>query len=144
MPTTYPLNETAKQRGRRLLHVARLLILSASVGVTALHPGHIEPLRGAWLVPREVVPLQKDGREDRMIGVHPGVNDGDDSFASYAKAVVGVREADDLGSRLGRITVPNDRAVILDRRRIVQPGWNAWKRGVWDREEVVRFNTNDP
>src|SRR5713101_1071283 len=87
---------------RRLLHVARLLILSASV------------------------------------------NDGDDSSAGYAKAVLAIREADDLGSRLGRITVPNDRAVILDRRRIVQAGWNAWKRGLRHREEVIRFNTNDP
>src|SRR6266436_5331535 len=133
-----------KHGSRRLLHVTGLLILNAGVGVTALHPGDIEPLGGAGLVPREVVPLQKDGIEDRVIRVYARVNDGDDSFAGYAKAVVGVREADNLGSRLGRVTVPNDRAVILDRRRIVQPGWNAWKRGVWDREEIVRFNTNDP
>ncbi len=127
-----------------MLHVARLLILSARVGVAALHPGDIEPLGGAGLVPREVVSLQKDGVEDWMIRVYACVNDGDNSFAGYAKAVLCVGEADDLGSRLGRITVPNDRAVILDRRRIVQPGWNARKRGMGDREEVVRFNTNDP
>src|SRR5216684_7293389 len=117
---------------RRLLHIARLLILSASVRVTALHPGHIEPLGGAWLVSREIVTLQKNGIEDWVIRVYACVNDGDDSFAGYAKSVLSVREADDLGSRLGRVTVPNDRAVILDRRRIVQPGWNARKRGLWD------------
>src|SRR5712692_11701341 len=89
--------------GRRLLHVARLLILSASVGVTALHPGHIEPLGGAWLVPREVVPLQKDGIEDWVIRVYACVNDCDDSGAGHGKAVLGVNEADDLASRLGRI-----------------------------------------
>src|SRR5229473_4413362 len=108
-----------KHGSRRLLHVARLLILSASVGVAALHPGDIEPLGGAGLVPREVVTFQKDGIEDWMIRVYAGVNDGDDSFAGYAKTILGVLEPDDLGSGLSRVTVPNDRAVILDRRRIV-------------------------
>src|SRR5713101_9390958 len=128
---------------RRLLHVARLLILSASVGVAALHPGDIEPLGGAGLVPREVVSLQKDGIEYWMIRVYACVNDGDNSFAGYAKAVLCVREADDLGSRLGRITVPNDRAVILDWRRIVQPGWDTWELLLWNREKPVGFNTDD-
>src|SRR6266849_1541648 len=133
-----------KHGSRRLLHVPRLLILSASVGVTGLHPRDIEPLGGAWLVSREIVTLQKDGIENWVIRVYACVNDGDDSFAGYTKAVLAIREADDLGSRLGRITVPNDRAVILDRRRIVQAGWNAWKRGLRHREEAVRFNTDDP
>src|SRR5260370_30665725 len=97
-----------KHGGRRLLHVPRLLILRASVGVTALHAGDIKPLGGSGLVPREVVPLQKDGGEDRVIRLYACVNDGDHSFAVYAKALMGIRESNDLCSRLGLITVPND------------------------------------
>src|SRR5260370_27946934 len=100
-----------KHGGRRLLHVPRLLILRASVGVTALHAGDIKPLGGSGLVPREVVPLQKAGGEDSEIRVYACVNDDDDSFAGYAKAGLGISQADALGRRLGRITVRNDGAV---------------------------------
>src|SRR5436309_2293550 len=103
--------------GSGLLDVSRLLTLSVAVAI--LHAGHIEPLGGAGLVPREIVTLQKNGREDRVIRVYAGINDGDESFAGYTKAVLGVREADDLGSGLGRVTVPDGRAVVLDERRIV-------------------------
>jgi len=60
---------------------------------------------GAGLITGEIVAGQKDGLENRVIWIYPCVNDGNDSGAAYIKAIVGVREADYLGGRLGRIAV---------------------------------------
>src|SRR5438046_9087520 len=127
---------------RRLLHVARRLILSASVGVAALHPADVEPLRGAGLGPHEVVPLQKDGIKDWMIGVYACVNDGDDSLAGYAKPVLSVLKTDDLRCRLRGVTVPHDHAVIIHRCLVVKPRSNALEAGQRDLQQWIHLDTS--
>ena len=128
--------------GSGLLDVSRLLTLSVAVAI--LHAGHIEPLGGAGLVPREIVTPQKNGIEDRVIRVYARINDGDDSATSYGKTVMGVRKADDLGSGLGRVTVPDGRAVIVDWRRVIEARRNVWQWRLWRGDNLVGLNADDP
>src|SRR5260370_27077149 len=80
-----------------------------------------------------------------MVWVHAGINYSNDASAVDAKAVLRILEPDDLCGGMGRITVP-DYGVVgkLDRRRIVQRGWNARKRHLRDRQKMVRLDTDNP
>src|SRR5207244_11254880 len=134
------LNVLSGSGSPRVLSVASVCILGGSVSITAFHPADVEPPRGAGLGPKEVVPLQKDGIKDWMIGVYACVNDGDDSLAGYAKPVLSVLKTDDLRCRLRGVTVPHDHAVIIHRCLVVKPRRNALDRGQRDWQQWIHHD----
>src|SRR5260370_9622583 len=79
-----------------------------------------------------------------VIWIYACVNNGDDSRAGYIKTVLGIGEADDLGSRLGRISVGEKGAVILHQRGVGEPRWNAVERRQRHRQQGVGLNGLDP
>src|ERR1700724_4341755 len=104
--TKRPASLTVKNRGGLLIQDGRALLLHNprllarnSIAVQR----QIQPFRSSWLLARKVITGQQHGNENWMIGVHAGIDDGNDSRAADPKTVVRVRQANDLNSGLGPI-----------------------------------------
>ena len=61
--------------------------------------------RAARLIAREVVALQQNAFEYRVIGVHPSVDISDDSGTAHVERILRFGKADDLSRRLVHIAV---------------------------------------
>src|SRR6266849_5184007 len=79
-----------------------------------------------------------------VIWIYPCVNNGNDSRARYIKTLLGIGEADDLGSRLGRVSVRDKGAVIIHQGGVGEPRWNAVERRQRHRQQGVGLNGLDP
>src|SRR5579864_4909323 len=89
----------------------------------------IVQFRGARLIASEVVTLQENPGEGRVIRINPSVDIGDDSGSGNLKLALRRRDPDDLCRWLIGIAVPN-RRIEVSYRRIVREGCRRCRRRI--------------
>src|SRR5580704_1892152 len=109
-----------ENRSGGLLHVTGFLILGVGVDFAGRQTADVQPFGSAGLIAGEVVAREQNGMEDGMIDVDAGINHGDDASAADAETVLGVLQADNLGSGLSGIAMPDDRAVVIHRSMVIE------------------------
>src|SRR5690348_453420 len=105
---------------------------------------NIEPLRSTRLIAGEIIALQQNWTQNRMIGIYTGINQRYDSGAGDPEAILGILKADDLRRWLRRITMPHYGTVIIHRRSVIEPVRNAREMGLRQWLEIIRLDANNP
>ena len=97
------------------------------------------------VISREVVTLHQDRHQDRMIGIDAGIDDRHDSESVDLVLALCGGHADNLSRRLGHISAPHGRAVVVDRCRIKERGgWGG--RRIAARQNIalqIHFGAHD-
>src|SRR5260370_28084741 len=58
--------------------------------------------------------------ENGVIWIYACINNGNDSRAGYIETLLGIREADDVSSRPGRVSMREEGAVIIHQGGVVK------------------------
>src|SRR5579859_5650343 len=118
-----------KNRGRLLIEDGRALLLHdtglLALCASALQLRHVQPLGSSGLVTGKVIARQEYRHKNWMGGIHSSVDHCDDAGATNAKALLRVRQADDLRGRLRCVAMGSQAAVIVDQSGVRKPGWRA-------------------
>src|SRR5260370_36188456 len=78
-----------------------------------------------------------------MIGIHASINHCHNSRTADTKPILRVSEADDVSSRLGRVSMRDEGAVILHQGGVLKPRRNAVNLRLRHRQQLVGLNALD-